>query len=76
MKIRVKSVKQYAGILIGGFIMIFSAMDMGHEDGLRDGAQRQAEWTSRAIAEAYDRKTASHIRNDINAKFIEYINRK
>lgn len=76
MKIDAKRIKQVVGMIVGGTIMTWSAMDMGREGGLTDGAALQAEWVSKAIAETYSRETACTIRNNINAKIGEYMSRR
>lgn len=76
MKMNVKTVMQFAGIAIGGVICGMSAASLGRECGRYEGAEIQAEWTSRAIGEAYSKQVASDIRNNINTKIGEYKNRK
>lgn len=76
MKIDAKRVKQIVGMIVGGTIMAWSAMDMGRDGGLKDGAWLQAEWVSKAIVETYSEKVAGDIRNNINAKIGEYMSRR
>lgn len=76
MKIDAKRVKQFVGVVVGGTIFGLSAMDMGREGGLTDGAALQAEWVSKAIAETYSEEVACSIRNNINAKIGEYMSRR
>ncbi len=76
MKMNAKTVMQVAGMVIGGTIYGICAASMGRESGRYEGAEIQAEWTSRAIDEAYGRQVASDIRNNINAKIGGYKNRK
>ncbi len=76
MKVNANFIKQCAGIIAGGVIFGLSAMNMGHESGLYDGANIQADFTMKALNEAYGQEKASEIRRDLNAKIGEYKNRK
>lgn len=76
MKINANRVKQIVGMIVGGTIVAWSAMDMGRDGGLKDGAWLQAEWVSKAIAETYSEEVACGIRNNINTKIGEYMSRK
>ena len=76
MKIDARFVKQCAGIIVGGVILGWSAMDMGQIDGIMEGKQLQAGWTTRAINDVYEKEKADDIINRFNAKFNEYVNEK
>ena len=76
MKMNAKTVMQVVAMTIGGVIYGMSAANMGRESGRHEGAEIQAEWTSRAIDEVYGKRVASDIRNNINTKIGEYMSRK
>ena len=76
MKIDARLVKQSVGMIVGGVIFAWSAMDKGRIDGIKEGKRLQAGWTVRAIEDAYEKEKADDIINRVNAKFIEYINEK
>lgn len=68
MKTNASFVKQCAGMIAGAIILGWNAMSMGRDN----GAKIQAEWTSKAIEDAYGREIGGNIRNNINAKFDAY----
>lgn len=76
MKIDARFVKQCAGMIVGGVIFAWSAMDMGRIDGLKEGKWLQAGWTTRAIKDVYEKEKADDMINRVNAKFHEYVSEK
>ncbi len=76
MKIDARLVKQSVGMIVGGVIFAWSAMDKGRIDGIKKGRRQQAKWTTRAICDAYDMEDACNIINRVNAKFHEYTGKK
>ncbi len=74
MKIDARLVKQSVGMIVGGVIFAWSAMDKGRIDGIKEGKRLQAGWTVRAIEDAYEKEKADDIINRVNAKFNEYVN--
>lgn len=49
MKIDARLVKQSVGMIVGGVIFAWSAMDKGRIDGIKEGKRLQAGWTVQAI---------------------------
>lgn len=78
MKIDARLVKQSVGMIVGGVIFAWSAMDKGRIDGIKEGKRLQAGWTTRAIEDVYEKEKekADDIIDRINAKFDEYVNEK
>lgn len=76
MKIDARLVKQSVGMIVGGVILAWSAMDKGRIDGIKEGKRLQAGWTARAIEDVYEKEKADDIINRVNAKFHEYVNEK
>ena len=56
MKIDARLVKQSVGMIVGGVIFAWSAMDKGRIDGIKEGKRLQAGWTVQAIEDVYERK--------------------
>ena len=56
MKIDARLVKQSVGMIVGGVIFAWSAMDKGRIDGIKEGKRLQAGWTERAIEDAYEKE--------------------
>ena len=50
MKIDARLVKQSVGMIVGGVIFAWSAMDKGRIDGIKEGKRLQAGWTTRALS--------------------------
>ena len=76
MKIDARLVKQSVGMIVGGVIFVWSAMDMGRIDGIMEGKQLQSGWTTRAIKDVYEKEKADDIINRVNSKFDEYVSGK
>ena len=76
MKIDARLVKQSVGMIVGGVIFAWSAMDKGRIDGIMEGKRLQSGWTTRAINDVYEKEKADDIINRVNAKFHEYVNEK
>jgi hypothetical protein len=76
MKIDARLVKQSVGMIVGGVIFAWSAMDKGYVDGLKRGKRLQATWTTRAIKDVYEEESADDIIDQVNAKLNEYVSKK
>ena len=76
MKIDARLVKKSVGMIVGGVIFAWSAMDKGRIDGIMEGKRLQSGWTTRAINDVYEKEKADDIINRVNAKFHEYVSEK
>lgn len=76
MKVDARLVKQSVGMIVGGVIFAWSAMNKGRVDGIKEGQRLQAKWTTRAVYDVYEMEDACNIINRVNDKFHEYAGKK